>query len=220
MGLQNSTEEFAYVDGGSLISLSSSTPIPDQLKKDFLDSTLYAQVNASSFYDRQTSPTGWYNRYLSSLEHIGWNLTRSGFSIITPSGIVNWKRIIETALDKELNQAEVTSLDFALSSFLHVPAYNGSVKAFNFFSSKGDVSTFQVIPAFLNKGRLVATFGLFTIIGIEQKAVSYQTKATGVIHSICVGILSEEVYNKYRNLVQAELSGKPEEYIYALQLHK
>ena len=48
---KSSTREFAFVDGGSLTSLCSIISVPDQLKTDFLESTLYAQVNSSLKFD-------------------------------------------------------------------------------------------------------------------------------------------------------------------------
>ncbi len=217
---QTSTEELAYVDGGSLVSLSSVIPIPDQLKKDFLDSTLYAQINASAYYDRQRSGSDWYSRYMTILQSIGWNVTWSEFSVIAVDDIiVNWKKTIETVLDKKLSQSQINSLDSVLSAFLRAPAYNGSVQIFNLLSTKGDVSTFQVIPAYLNEGgELVATFGLFNVVEIEQKTVSYNTQATGFIHSTGVGILNLKVYEKYRYQVQTQLSDKLKEYISILKL--
>ena len=209
----------AYIDGGSLISLSSLTSIPEQLKKDFLYSTLYAQINASSSYDRQKSGTSWYNEYVAVLRCIGWNVTKSEFSVIALTSFMSWKENIESVLDKKLSQSEAYNLDSALTAFLRIPVSNGSVKVFNLLSTKGDISTFQIIPAFLNQeGDLVATFGLFNIVEIEQRSVAYNTEATGFEYSVGAGILNADRYEKYRNQVEAQLSDKIKEYIYFLKL--
>lgn len=93
----------AYVDGGSLISLCSIIPVPDQLKTDFLESTLHAQLNANLKYDRQENGVKWYATYLSILQHIGWNVSLSGFELCNTSSVFNWSKVIENGLKDRLN---------------------------------------------------------------------------------------------------------------------
>lgn len=85
-------------------------------------------------------------------------------------------------------------------------------------TSKGDISTFQIVPAFVNeKGDLIATFGLFDIIEIEDKATSSNTQVTGLTVSVNVGILNTSIYGRYRDLVQKQLAEHLKEYIFSLK---
>lgn len=207
----------AFVDGGSLLSLDGAVSIPKQIKVDFLESTLYAQINASLQHDRQES--GWYLSYSAILQHIGWNISLSNFEVLNRGSIINWKNVIEGVLQQKLSPTEMESLDRTLTSFLHLPVYNGSVKMFDQWSTKGDLSTFQVIPAYMNgNGNLVATFGLFILLQIEQKGTTYDEEATGVLVSTGAGVLDEHVYSRYREQVQKKLAGYAKEYIYRLQV--
>ena len=207
----------AFVDGGSLLSLGGAVSIPKQIKADFLESTLYAQINASLLHDRQES--AWYVSYSTILKHVGWNISLSNFEVLNRGSIINWKNVIEEILQKKLSPIEMESLDHTLTSFLHLPVYNGSVKMFDQWSTKGDISTFQVIPAYINgNGNLVAIFGLFSILQIEQKGTTYDEEATGILVSTGVGVLDEYVYSKYRTRVQKKLAGYAKKYIYGLQV--
>lgn len=86
-------------------------------------------------------------------------------------------------------------------------------------SRKGDITTFQVLPAFINRhGDLVATFGLFTVVQMEQKGATYNTQSTGFLASVSVGVLSEQVYNSYREQVKRQLPEHIKEYIYLLKI--
>lgn len=113
----NSTNDLSFVDGGSLISIYGKIAIPNQLKMDFLESTLYAQINASLRYDRQVDGFNWYSSYIAILQHIGWNVSMSKFEVVNESGIFNWKRSIETILGQHLSQSEITFLDSTITSF-------------------------------------------------------------------------------------------------------
>lgn len=214
---RSATKEFAFVDGGSLASLCSVISVPDQLKTDFLESTLYAQINSSLKFDRQENGTNWYVNFMAILQHIGWNVSLSEFEIYNTGSVFNWKKSIETIINQDLNHMEMVNLDNVLTSFFRLPVYNGSVKIFDELSHKGDISTFQIIPAFVDRnGNLVATFGLFTIIKMEQKGTTYDSQATAVIPSISVGVLNEKIYSKYRVQVQRQIAEYPKEYIHTL----
>ena len=215
---EGSTREFAFVDGGSLASLCSIISVPGQLKTDFLESTLYAQVNSSLKFDRQENGTNWYVNFITILQDIGWNVSSSEFEVYNTGSVFSWKETIETIIKQDLNPMQMATLDNVLTSFYRLPAYNGSVKIFDELSRKGDISTFQVIPAFVDRnGNLVATFGLFTIIKMEQKGTTYDSQETAVIPSISIGMLNEKVYSKYRAQVQRQLGEYPKDYIRTLK---
>ena len=208
--------EMGYVDGGSLISLSSADSVPDQLKMDFLESTLYAQLNASAVFDREENGMGWYVRYVSILRHLGWNVTDPHFKVEKRRN-VSWMDTIEDVFTHELNVSQRESLNNAMLSFLRSPASSDVVQLFNRVSTKGDISTFQIIPAFVKDGEnLVAWFGLFSTVELESSSANVQT--VGIMSSISFGMLDGNVYGKYRNKIQKELADNVKKMILSLTL--
>lgn len=216
--VSNSENELYYVDGGSVVSLHSAKALPGQLKMDLLESNLYAQLNASQEFDREENPVGWYERYSYMLRHLGWNISNPQFRVVKEENIIiNWKDAIENIFDKELSQSGKDSLDHALLSYLRLPSSNSGVKIFDQLSTKGDISTFQVIPAFVSsKGDLIASFGLFSIIKLESTDINSQI--TGILYSVNTGVLDMSVYEKHRDMVEIYLTDIIKKYIFSLKI--
>ena len=214
----NVTEnELVYVDGGSLVSLHSANPLSGQQRMDLLESTLYAQLNASQQFDREDNLVGWYERYTYILQDLGWNISKPQFRVLKKENRINWKDAIESIFDQELVQSEKGSLDHILLSYLRLPASTSSVKIFDQLSTKGDISTFQVILASLNgEKELVASFGLFDII--ELKSTDVNSQATGILYSINSGVLDMSVYKKHCDVVELYLADIVEKYIFSLKI--
>lgn len=218
LSISNSSSGEAYVDGGSLVSMTSILSIPDQLRSDFLESVLYAQVNASSKYDRQVDGSNWYKAYLDILHQVGWNINISDFRVNEMNGIFDWKNAIESILNDELSPSQTISLDRVLTAYLQLPAHNGIVNIFSLFSKKNELASFQVIPAVLKEnGELVALFGHFHFIQIAHEQTTYKTQPTELLASTSIGILNTNVYGKYRQQIHVQLAEFVKEYIYKIQ---
>ncbi|KAI0325087.1 hypothetical protein GY45DRAFT_289213 [Cubamyces sp. BRFM 1775] len=63
-------EDTASVVAGSALAFSGS--VPQQLKDDVINSTLFAQLVANSKRDRENDASGWYGAYKQALVSLGW----------------------------------------------------------------------------------------------------------------------------------------------------
>lgn len=206
----------AFVSGGSLVSISSTAPIPDQLKNDFLESTLYAQVNASSQYDRHFEGNMWHEAYVIALQHLGWSIPLSDLKAVNMKDTFNWKNNIEDVFNFTTDPVEYESLDNVINAYLHLPATTAAVKLFTDWSSQGDLSNFLLIPGFVNKtGGVVSHFGFFDIVQIKSL---YDAEVTGLLASVLVGTFNEFEYGKHREEIHKQLAEHLQEDIIALDL--
>lgn len=204
----------AYIVGGSLVSVYSSNVIPDQLKMDFVESTFYAQYNASQKFNREENGMKWYEEYIQILKHVGWNITYSPWRVETKN-MTTWKSMIENGFYHKLNWHLQECLNDAIISYLRLPASSTGVKIFNQMSTMGDMSTFQIIPALVTDVKnLMANFGLFSVIQIESTDTSAQQ--TSVLFSTRVGTLDSAIYDKYRNGIKKYIQNTITDYIFSL----
>lgn len=197
----------SFVDGGSLMSFSRTTNGTEQLMmNDILQSTLYAQLNASSKYDRQTDSSSWYGAYVSILEVLGWKINISPWNPIRTSN-VDWRTIIEAGMYQKLNKSDMENLDTTLTKYLQLPASSSCVRVFKGTSTAGDISNFQIIPVSTQWYNEMIPFGFFNLVNIEKRGSDVHTsQVVGAMVSVNSAFFSGSTYEKYRENVKQALA--------------
>ena len=76
------SKEEGYTNMGGLHSFTND--LTGTMKKDVLYSTLYAQVSASSHYERTDQYEEWYSEYVDVLKSVGWKIESFNFTNYSP----------------------------------------------------------------------------------------------------------------------------------------
>ena len=76
------SKEEGYTNMGGLHSFTND--LSGTIKRDVLYSTLYAQVSASSHYERTDQYEEWYSEYVDVLKSVGWKIESFHFNNYSP----------------------------------------------------------------------------------------------------------------------------------------
>ncbi|OOE32128.1 hypothetical protein BZG04_15700 [Salinivibrio kushneri] len=212
-------KESANVSANSVVSFTKD--LPEQLRADVLNSTLFAQLAATAKHDPETDPKGWYQLYNEVLNNIGWNFPSWDFSKVQTSsqGFEISKEVI-----KLIKKVDVSAAGM-MSAVLDSLSADGNEDAANLFDSVSNPkqdANFQIGPCAYSGSNVVMTSACMFFKATEHVHrflwFTWKDQSTELWGSARKAELVDDVYARVRDQIIQKLGDRAEKYVMDIDL--
>lgn len=216
----------ANVDAGSLVSFTSG--VSDQHRSDALNSTLLAQLNSDTKFDRfdHAHVIDWYKNYASVLGKVGWTMQDFQFQNYQASGSTF---SIDTAITQIvtafLPASEVAVVRATLNALSSLDSDDPWYTVWDRSSHSADGGNFQLSTCTDHDGAvntLVMQMSAYSFTTTETTTrflwTNYHSSSTELHYATQTATLNEDVYSQVRSAIIAKLGAKASQFIGTLNI--
>ncbi|PCE67550.1 hypothetical protein [Salinivibrio sp. YCSC6] len=212
-------KESANVSANSVVSFTKD--LPEQLRADVLNSTLFAQLAATAKFNPETDPKGWYQKYNEVLNNIGWNFPSWDFSKVQTSskGFEISKEVIKLIQKVDVSAAGMMS---AVLESLSASDNSDAADLFDSVSNPKEDANFQIGPCAYSGKNVVMTSACMFFKATEHVHrflwFTWKDQSTELWGSARKAELVDDVYARVRNQIIEKLGNRAEKYVMDIDL--
>ncbi|HGS4461965.1 TPA: hypothetical protein ACMDOB_001842 [Vibrio metschnikovii] len=212
-------KESANVSANSVVSFTKD--LPEQLKSDVLNSTLFAQLAATAKFNPEKEPIEWYKKYNEVLNNIGWNFSSWDYSQIQTSskGFEISKEVIKLIQKVDVSAAGMMS---AVLESLSSKDNEDAANLFDSVSNPKEDANFQIGPCTYSGNNVVMTSACMFFKATEHVHrflwFTWKDTSTELWGSARKAELVDDVYARVRNQIIEKLGDRAEKYVMDIEL--
>lgn len=211
-----SGKEQTYIDNKSLVSFVAA--VPEQFRKDVLNSTLLAQRVADYFFPKNEDVLKWYDKYIEVITNVGWVIEKRDFAKYEDhSNAFEMQSAVISILTTLVGQNYALLIKDTLGAIKDLADDNKAIKVFEKNTHSLQKGHFQIGFVTEENGAVSMQIGAFlldTKTNINKilffKSDKDQTKLSFYALK-CT--LNEDVYSLIRNDILAKLGQSIPNYI-------
>lgn len=211
----------ASVDAGSLVSFVAD--VSDQHRSDALNSTLLAQLNSDTLFDRfdKTQLMNWYQNYASVLGKIGWTMQAFQFQNYQASGSTfSIDAAIASICAAFLPASEIAVVKAALDALSNLKSTDTWYTVWDQHTHNANGGNFQLASCSDNNGKvnsLVMQMSAYAFNTTQTTTrflwTNYDSSQTDLHYATQTATLNEDVYSKLRGQIVTKLGTKAADFI-------